>query len=191
MAGPFVSPGFHAPRARVRGFSALEMITALAIGMILTVVGIAGLKVFQTERRVDATAARFSNALSGARTLAVAGNGFYRVTLDLRFDNFWIDEIEDPAIDPLADPLTPKVVSPEKFTENVIVEGVLFGGAAEAVTTGPQYFVFRPDGSADNEAIVTFMIRGKDPSDESNLVSVRLYGPTGHNEVFPGERKVF
>jgi type II secretory pathway pseudopilin PulG len=131
MAGPSVFPGFCASSARGRGFSILEMITALAIGMILTVIGIAGLKLFQSERRVEATAVRFSNALSGARTLAVSSNGFYRVTLDLRFDNFWIDEIEDPAIDPDADPLTPKVVHPEKFSENVVVEGVLYGGAAE------------------------------------------------------------
>lgn len=167
------------------------MVTALAIGMILTVIGLAGLRLFQSDRRADAAAVRFSNALSAARTLAVSKNAYYRVTLDLRYNNFWIDEIVDPDIDPSADPLTPKVARPETLGENVIVEGVLYGGATGPETSGPQYFVLRPDGSADNDAIVTFMIRGKDAGDPLNLYTVRLYGPTGHNQLFPRERKVF
>jgi hypothetical protein len=35
------------------------------------------------------------------------------------------------------------------------------------------------------------MLLGKDPANELNLVSVRLYGPTGQNEVFVSERKEF
>lgn len=173
------------------GFSTVELVTALAIGMILTVVGLAGLRLLQVEERVESAAVRLSNAMSAARTLAVSQNGYYRVALDLDHDNFWIDEIEDPAIDPLADPLTPKVVHPEALGELVIVESVLIQGVGSPVTSGLQAFVFRPDGSADVDAIITLMISSQDATIEDNLMTVRLYGATGSNTIFPRERLTF
>lgn len=190
MAGPSSSPGFPVPKGPRRGFSTLEMVTALAIGMVLTVVGLAGLRLFQSERRVESAADRFSGALSAARTLAVSQNGFYRVALDLDNSNFWIDEIDDPDVNPGVS-LTPKVVHPEAVGDLVEVEGVLYQGAGSIVSTGTQEFVFSPDGSADNDAVITFILTGLDPNDEENLFSVRLYGPTGQNKVFPRERATF
>lgn len=190
MAGRSFTPGFSVSRAPRRGFSTLEMVTALAIGMVLTVIGLAGLRLFQSERRVDSAAERFSNALSAARTLAVSQNGFYRVALDLDNNNFWIDEIDDPDVNPGVS-LTPKLVHPEAVGDLVEVEGVLYEGAGSAVSTGTQEFIFSPDGSADRGAILTFILTGLDPNDEENLVSVRLYGPTGQNKVFPRERATF
>lgn len=191
LAGVLLSLRIHKPSPTRRGFSTVELVTALAIGMILTVVGLAGLRMVQVEERVESAAVRLSNALSAARTLAVSQNGFYRVALDLDRSNFWIDEIEDPAIDPLADPLTPKVVHPEELGELVIVESVLIQGVGTPVTSGLQAFVFRPDGSADVEAIITLMISSQDATIEENLTTVRLYGATGSNTVFPRERLTF
>lgn len=190
MAGPFDPSGSSAFRTRVRGFSTLEMVTALAIGMILTVIGLAGLRLFQSEKRVEGAAERFSSTLSAARTLAVSQNGFYQVALDLDNSNYWIDEIDDPDVNPGVS-LTPKVVHPEAVGDLVEVEGVLYQGAGSIVTTGTQEFIFSPDGSADNGAVITFHLRGLDPNDEENLVSVRLYGPTGQNQVFLRERATF
>lgn len=190
MAGPDFPPGSPRPCARRRAFSTLELVTALAIGMVLAVIGLAGLRLFQSERRVESAAERFSNALSSARTLAVSQNGFYQVALDIDNNNFWIDEIDDPDVNPGVS-LTPKVVHPEPVGDLVEVDGVLFQGAGSAETSGIQEFIFSPDGSADNDAIITFILTGRDPNVEENLTSVRLYGPTGQNKVFPREETTF
>ena len=60
--------------------------------------------------------------------------------------------------------------------------------SAQAATSGLQYFIFRPDGSADADARVVLFGSGEDPAIEANVFTVRLYGPTGANRVFPRQR---
>jgi Tfp pilus assembly protein FimT len=190
MAGPFFHSGLTPRRSSRRAFSTLELVTALAIGMVLTVVGLAGFRVLQSERRVEAAASRLSNVLSSARTLAVSQNSYYQVALDLDSNNYWIDEIDDPDVNPGVS-LTPKVVHPEELGELVEIEGVLVQGGGPLITTGIEVFIFSPDGSADNDVIITLFLRGQDPTVDENLVSVRIYGPTGQNMVFERERATF
>ncbi len=190
MAGLFSSSGSISCRSRRRAFSTMELVTALAIGMVLTVVGLAGVRVLQSEQRVEAAASRLSSILSSARTLAVSQNSYYQVALDLDNSNYWIDEIDDPVANPGVS-LTPKVVHPEAMGELVEIEGVLIQGGGPLITSGIEEFIFSPDGSADNDVIITLFLRGSDPNTDENLVSIRIYGPTGQNIVLERERATF
>lgn len=172
------------------GFTTIELITAMVIGLIVSIIGFSGTRIFQRKLPVKSTAMRLSHALSTARSFAVAQNAYYQLTLDLDHENFWIDEISDPLLGqvPPANILTPKAVSPERIDENVRIEGVTATGVGVLQTTGLAYFIFRPDGSADLDGRI-YLLRTRDnAADPGNIFTVRLYAPTGQNAVFPGQR---
>ncbi len=176
-------------RSRRRGFSQLETITAIAIGLIVSVIGFSGSRIFQDSLPVSSVATRFNSALSTARSMAIAHNGFFQVVLDLDERIWWIDEIPDPsAISPPPILNGAKVESPEPVDERVKIEGVSYFVAGSPVTTGRQVFIFFPDGSADRDAHITFYQIAKNPAINRNIWTVRLYGPTGSNRVFPRQR---
>lgn len=156
-----------------------------------------GFRIFNEDSRLDSTATRLSHALSTARSFAIAHNSYYQVRLDLNLKNFWIDEIPDPALNPDAEdePLTPKVQAPEVLGELVEVEGVRFGSLTSTLidpdpTTAslPVSIIFAPDGSAEQDARITFFLTGDDPSIDENIYTVRVWAPTGHSKVFPNQR---
>lgn len=178
------------PRAS-RGFTTVEALTALVIGMIVSVIGFAGFQLFNHREPPKSAAERFSHALSTARSFAVSRNGYYQVVLDLDQKNFWIDEIPNPSLpvsDPNAGQFQPKIVAPERIDDRANIEGVLQSGASTLQTAGLQVFVFRPDGSSDRDARIYFYSVQDDPTDNSSIFTVRLYGPSGHNKTFDRQR---
>lgn len=184
--------GARVPRAMVpsmvrRGYSVMELLTVIMVGLIVSVIGFSGFQIYERRLPARSSALRFSYALSTARTFAISRNGFYRVVLDLDNENFWIDELADPA-DTSFGEYRPKVVSPERIDERARIEGVLQTGSGAVQTSGFQRFVFRPDGSSDRDARIYFFNRGEDTTLERNIYTVRLYGPTGVNEVFDRQR---
>ena len=180
-------------KPRPTAFTFLEMLTVLIISMILLVIGFSGVRLFQRQLPVQSAASRLSHALSTARSFAISQNRFYRPSLDLDRSNFWIDEVDASVVagglssrSQIAK--TPKVVSPERIDDRARIEGVLLTGVPGLQTTGFQFFIFRPDGSADRDARIFLYQVSDDPAIDSNITTLRLYGPTGHNKVFRGQR---
>ncbi len=183
----------RARRAPNRGFSLIESLTVMAIMMIVATIGFSAFQIFDSEQTAAKTAKRFSHALSTAQGFAIEQNGFFRVVLDLENTVFWIDEIPDPALVPnvLVDQtivIRPKIISPEDVGKLVTVEGVLDSGGGALQTSGFQNFIFGPDGGADRDTRVFFFRTRDDPTSDRNIFTVRLYGPTGSNEVFERQR---
>ncbi len=182
-------PGMEPTVVGRRGFTIVELLTILVLGMVLAVIGFSGTRLFDRTRPVESSARRFSHALSTARALAIARNGFFQVTLDLGERNFWVDEVTEP---PEEDSLPgtapgvvrPKVVPAEALHSHVRVVGVEDTGAQAPATSGLQRFVFGPDGSASRDSRIVFVHARDDPTVPGNLYTVRLYGPTGHNKLF-------
>lgn len=172
------------------GYSMIELLTVIVIMMVLVSLALSGFRIFQHQLPIKSSATRLNEALATARTFAISRNSFFRVTLDLDNGNFWVDEIVDPAVNPTALPTTPKVIPTEGIDNNVIIEGVLDTGSTAVLTTGFQHFVFGPDGAADRDARIFFIMRGDDPAAEQNFYTVRLYSPTGHSQVFAKEKNV-
>lgn len=165
--------------------SILELIVALALGMVLSVLGFSAFSLFKRQAPVQSSSNGLSQALSTARSLAVSRNSRFQVTLDLDRAHFWIDEITSAGI---ANVTRPKIVRPELIEKRTRIEGVLQGGSVTAETTGRQFFIFNPDGSAEREARIFFILKADDPADNTKITTVRLYGPTGLNRVFAGQR---
>lgn len=189
------SVGQIAPLSRSRrGYSSLELVTAVAIALIASTIGISGIAFFKSESRVDSAATKFSHALSGARSFAIAHNSYYQVRLSLEYDNFWIDEIDDPLTTPSApfNPIAPKIVHPETIGDFVAIEGVRIGSLSSPLLTADDItsygFIFAPDGSALTDARVTFHLAKDDNPTSMQVHTVRIYGPTGHNKVFRRQR---
>ena len=176
-------PGRVGSAGRRRAFNMVELLTTITIAMVISTIGFSGFRLFKRQLPVTSAATRFSNALSTARSYAIARNGFYQVTFDLDHRNFWIDEIPDPVLSPGAPPTTPKVVSPEVIDDRVRILGVTQTGSTNEVTTGLQFFIFNPDGSADRDVRVRLIQIAEDPAVPGNVVTIRLYGPTGHSKV--------
>lgn len=177
-----------------RGYSSLELVTAVAIALIASTIGISGIGFFKSGSRVDSAATKFSHALSGARSFAIAHNSYYQVRLSLDYGNFWIDEIDDPLTTPSAifNPITPKLVHPETIGDFVAIEGIRIGSLSAPLLTGDDItsysFVFAPDGSALADARVTFHLAKDDNPTSIQVHTVRIYGPTGYNKVFRKQR---
>lgn len=179
---PLVTP----PRRSRRALTALEVVSALLLTMILSVIGFSGSTIFQRRLPLKSTAKRISSALSTARSFAIARNSFFQVTLDMTNERFWIDEIADPATTPGTVAITPKVVTPDRFDPRVQIDGILDTGGTRLQQAGFQTFVFGPDGSADRDARIFARLRADDPNADESFVTVRLFGPTGHNTVLRG-----
>lgn len=188
---PHFRPFRPAASRKTAGFTAVEVILASAIGILIAVIGFSGTRIFDTELPVKSQARRFSYCLSTARSFAIARNAFYRVSFDLDNRSFWVDRINDPNAPPpipANDRYQPKVVSPEGVDERVLINGVFYGLTRNPTTTGIQSVIFRPDGSADMEARVEFHQVSQDPTVDNNIFTVRVYGPTGLNRLFPHQR---
>lgn len=169
------------------GYTVVELITAMAIAVIVSVIGFSGTRLFSRQLPVKTTASQLSHMCSTARSFAISGNTYYRVLIDLDNRNFWIDRSDDPATIG-TDEWKPKVVSPEKVDPRVKIEGIAFGLNTTVQTTGIQSILFRPDGSADQEAHITIHQAADDPAIGTNIFTVRVYGPTGVNQVYPYQR---
>lgn len=181
-AGGSKWPMRHGSRS---GVSILELIAALALSMVLSVLGFSAFSLFKRQAPVKSSSNGLSQALSTARSLAVSRNSRFQVTLDLDRSHFWIDEITSAGIPNVT---RPKIVRPETIEKRTRIEGVLHGGMVTAATTGRQVFIFNPDGSAEREARIFFILKADDPADTTKITTVRLYGPTGLNRVFAGQR---
>lgn len=178
-------------RRSTRAFTAVEIMLSVAIGLVVAVIGFSGLRLFDAELPAKSVSRRFSHALSTARSFAIARNGFYQVGIDLDNGSFWIDQINDPNApppDPLDDKYRPKIVSPEGIDDRVAVNGLRFGGNPILQSTGIQTILFRPDGSADADVRIEFHQVAADPAIDANIFTVRVYGPSGLNRVFPFQR---
>lgn len=177
---------------RRRGFSALETITVLAIGVVVSVIGFSGFKLFNKNLPCKTVTRRLTHALSTARAFAIARNTYYQVSIDLDNRSFWVDETIDPAANPATPPagqrFTPKVVTPEGIDPRVIVEGVLYGASGSPVTTGVQKVIFRPDGSSTQDARFRFYQIGDDVNFGTSFHTVRVYAPTGASKAYPHQK---
>lgn len=176
MVTPFIRPG-----RRRRGFSALEFMTALVVGSILTVIAVSAYQIYEREMPVRHAARRLSHAFSAARAFAVSNDSTYAVRISEPYNNFWIDETDE-----LGYPIQPKVTSPEPFGDQVAIDGIMFG---ENLTTDALAVpvLFYPYGNSD-DVRVFLHLKGTDPGNERNIYTVRLYGPTGQSTVFDGQR---
>jgi len=177
-------------RKAARAFTMMELILAIVIGMIVSVLGFSGFRMFNQEMPLKSTTRKLNHTFATARSFAIARNGYFQVTLDLDHHQYWVDQISNPALPPVIMTRNQKIVSPEKVDDRVKIEGV-WGPFLNAtpVSTGIQTFLFHPDGSIDHEGRITFYEAAKDPTIATNIYTLRIYGATGLSQIFPHERK--
>jgi hypothetical protein len=168
---------FPRHRRRNRGFTALELLGAMVLSLILLTVGMAGFRLYERELPLSGAAGRLTHGLATARTMAIARNSTFTVVIDRRFNHYYIDET-----DRFGGVLAPQVVAPESFGEQVIVESIL---PLNASVVRARFF---PDGSSDELYIHMKLANRVNSNDEADVTTVRLYGPTGQSRVFENQR---
>lgn len=160
----------------------MELFAALVVSLILTLVAIAGYRVYQRQMPVKYTAQRLVHSFSAARAFAIAHNDIFCVQYDPVRRNFWIDQTDETGL-----PVVAKVVRPEVIDEKVAVDGLQFAQGPQ-VQSGPAIPIrFFPDGSSDDVRIYLRM-KADDPATSESIYTVRLYGPTGQSRLFERRR---
>jgi len=171
-----------------RGFQTLELISAVAIALVVMAIGFSGFRIYNSEMPVGSVSRELTHVLGTARSMSISRNNFHAFRIDLTEGNFWVDEIPDPN-DPSALPIPggAKVLESQGVDSRVRVEGVRFGTGLTQMA-GIQTLVFNPDGSADADCRIYLYEAGEDPGPDQNVYTVRVYGPTGLSKVFPRTR---
>lgn len=163
-------------------FTTVEFMGVMVIAMVLSVIAFAGFHIYKKEMPVKGDAERINYAFANARAQAIANNGYYSVNFDIANHNFWLDET-----DSAGNTTVHKVTSPEKLNDKVVIDDVLFGLNPAPVQDGIISVLFSPDGSSD-DASFYLRLSSADPQVAANIVTVRLYGPTGLSKVFENQR---
>lgn len=171
-----------------RGFHTLELISAVAIALVVMAIGFSGFRIYNNGMPVDSVSRELTHVLGTARSMSISRNSFHAFRIDLAEGNFWVDEIPDPS-DPSAPPIPSgaKRLESQGVDSRVRVEGARFGNGVTQ-TLGIQSLVFGPDGSADAECRIYLYEAGEDPNVDYNIHTVRVYGPTGLAKVYPHAR---
>lgn len=169
-------------KAQRGGFTMLEFSGAMVIALILSIIAVAGFRVFERELPLRHGSKRLVQAFSAARSFAIARNSNFVVRIDKVAKNFWIDETDPRGVTTL-----PKVTRPEELGPELEVTDVYYGQARIADSERFLFFRFYPDGSADDARV---MLRRVDTeaTDDTSYDTIRLYGPTAQSEVFSGQR---
>lgn len=167
---------------RRRAFTSVELMGAVVLSMILSVVAITSYRLYERELPVKYAARRLSHAMATARTMAVANSSIYTVQIDRAYHNFWIDETDE-----FGQPTVAKVVSPESLDPKVQIDGVQFGSTDSSLYNNVTSVRFFSDGSSDDVS-VTLKMLADNAQDPKNIFTVRLYGPTGQSKVFERQR---
>lgn len=166
---------------RKDGFTALEVLIAVTLSLILSVVAVVGFEIYQREQPLDESARRLARACNAARSLAISTNQIHAVQIDRRFNNFWVDQTDEDGA-----PVVLKVVPPQEFSRQVRIENILFGSGNDLTTDslfvppnfdGRTPIVFFPDGSSDDASVLLSHEASPEPT------TVRVYGPTGTARV--------
>lgn len=156
-----------------RAFTTVEILATLTVGLILSVVAMAGFQLYERESPVRYTAKSLTQALATARTYAISGNAVYTVQIDRQHGNYWIDETND-----VGTVVVPKVVPPQPFNEKVSVESIRFA-VGDPVSQQVVPIRFFADGSSDDVRIN--LVQGG--GGQTARCQVRLYGPTGQSAL--------
>lgn len=164
-----------------QGFTTTEVMVAVALSLILSVIAVAGMQIYQRESPVRGAASRLMHTFATARTYAVANNSYYAVRIDAAHRNFWIDET-----DATGGTMAPKVTSTESLGDRVALDSIRLGNTA---VQGGQVvsLSFAPDGHSDDAAIY-LRLEGAPANDMRGFFTVKLYGPTGQGQVFEAQR---
>jgi Tfp pilus assembly protein FimT len=181
MAMP-MSNGIRARRpAAPRGFSSVEFIGAVVISMVLSVIAVAGYRIYQRDLPLREGARRLAHTFSTARAFAISNNSVYTVQIDRQYHNFWIDETNAVGV-----PILPKVTRPEPLDDRVRINDILFGANSAVGVASLTPVRFFSDGSSDDVRV--FMnLADVQTTDSASICTVRLYGPTGQSRIFEGE----
>jgi Tfp pilus assembly protein FimT len=172
----------HPHGRRWRGFSTIELFAVVVITLILSVIAVAGYRVYQHQMPVKYTAQRMVHSFSVARAFAISQNTVYAVQIDPVHRNYWIDQTDQNGA-----PQVPKVVSPELIDAQVDIDSVQFS-LGQPVINGPVISIrFFPDGSSD-DVHVFFRMKVDDATVPFSIFTVRLYGPTGESRLFENQR---
>lgn len=168
---------------RRRAFTMVEVMAAITVSLILSVVAVASYRLYQHEMPVKYAGQRLSHAFAMARSYAVANNGYYALKIDRAHQNFWLDATDETGVVVAV----PKVASPELFDEKVAIDGIQFGANAGSEPTDEVVpILFRPDGSSDD--VHLYLRTAGSAGQGADLCTVRLYGPTGMSRVIVGQR---
>ncbi len=171
----------HPHRFRKFGFSALELTAVVLVMLILSMIAAAGVQMIGRQDPVSHSARRLVHAFGTARSYAIAHNSTYTVQIDMDHYNFWIDETTQNAA-----VLTAKVIRPQPLDRKMVFDQVLRGAMSTSVE-GLHTVRFFPDGSSDD---LSLMLRRADAdgTNERNISTVRIYGPTGQTRIFENRR---
>lgn len=181
---------------RHTGFSLLELVSVLAVALVLTLVAVNSYSAMKQRRSLRSGAEMVRDAFTNARSLAVSRNAWHRVVLQLRDPNtseekmgFWIDEI-DPGTSTNPNPATldtatrALVVPWQSLPEGVeFIDSNVRGTTITVASANPYMVVrFMPNGSSDDANI-----RLTEPSQAlpgGALVSeIHLFSSTGKASI--------
>jgi Tfp pilus assembly protein FimT len=166
---------------REKAFSLPELLVVIVIVMIASTVSLVAYANYRREASVRSSAESVKSLLVEARTRAIADNLPVAVAFDLTNQVMWVDELEsDLSI------RRPKVVAPEYFPVDTVLEEVRINSAA--FTTDIRRVVFRPDGS---NPLVTIILRREraETGGDTNYYTVQMYPASPEPRVLPNERR--
>lgn len=172
-----VTARFRSPR---RGFTVLELMTAVLIALIVGSVATAGFFIYEKQMPLDQTGRRLTYFFSLARSHAVGQNAPFAFQFDPENSIFWLDCVDDSG-----NITVPKVQRPEKIDEKVEVFS-MYSGSTEIYASGDEDTLtttFYSDGSCDDLRIL-IKLKGTDETVAENVHTIRLYGPTAQSKVF-------
>jgi Tfp pilus assembly protein FimT len=177
----FISSSLESRRARA--FTTIELLGAVSISVILSIVALSGYRVFHRTMPLDQTASRLSHACSTARAYAINKNSTYSVKIDLTYLNFWIDETDENG-----NPIVSKVIRPEPIHDHVEVIEIRYGNVPVGPNATALPIRFFSDGSSDDVRIF-LKLKSTDINRNENFHTLRIYGPTGHSKIFKRQRR--
>lgn len=164
-----------------RGFSLAEVLVVLVIIAFASTIALIAYSNYRKGSSVRSGAEKVKVALVTARTRAISTNQPSAVSFDLANQSFWVDDLDSTLA-----VRTPKVVAPEFFQNNVIIDAVKINSTE--FTNGTQRVVFRPDGT---NPFVTVILRQDfaDSGDDANFYSVQMYPTSAEPKIWPNARK--
>lgn len=183
----------------------IEVVIVILIIVICTSLALQGYAAFLRNQTAASGASKLRRAMATARAYAQAHGTSFRVTIDRRTQEFWIDRTgtlaseevsPTPTTQVVVDPITSeviqvgqaKVVHPERMPTDVILADVRNVETYQDAVFDLVFVIFRADGSCRTNTVIQLLNQRDDPNDDGNYHTIRVQAPTGAIKVYANQR---
>jgi prepilin-type N-terminal cleavage/methylation domain-containing protein len=158
-AGKHSATEFEFSRARA-GFTLIEALVVMAVGLILTVIAIPVVSQAMTNMRINAAVSQFSGAIASARYQAIKDSQRYTFTLTTPANTYAVKNIVTGATPngavPLPSYVTIAAISGSSLTYTLCPNGIVYGAGgvcSPPPATAPPSLSFTYQGRQINVAV--------------------------------------